>query len=172
MEKRFLDLIEETRVLQYPYQLQPPAAAAAIEHLIAVCSKQLHYTPPPFYLALLQTTDGMACNGIQVYASKSQPIAGLETKDVILEGFVEANLLWRAGEEGAHNLDYFYFAESGDYLYCHCLPAAEFQIVDRVTLEPIYAPAVFATVEELFEQLLNHMLNRYGDGVEESQDNN
>lgn len=162
MEKRFLDLIEETRILQYPYKLQPSATTADVQRLTENCVHHLRYKLPPFYVALLQITDGIACNGIQLYASKPQLLAGLEANAAMLEGFVEANLLWRTGEEGAHNIDYCHFAESGDYLYCHHLPTDEFQIIDRVTLEPIYSPAVFTSAEGLMEQLLHHMLNRYG----------
>lgn len=175
MKFLFLNLLDEIeqerRSRRRPVPMQLAASPVALSSLQELAIAKLGYTVPAAYIELLALVDGIDSNGIILYASHSQPLAGHPDKpDYTIEGFVEANELWRAGEEGAYNRDYVYFAESGDYLYCHYLPANQYRIVDRVTLEPIYEPAVFDTAEGLLEQVLNHMLNRYGvedEGVEE-----
>jgi hypothetical protein len=161
MEQKYLDLIEETRVLQYPYKIQPPASIDEVEELRAKAARELNYSLPTFYLDLLQITDGIACNGNQLYGSSPRKIAGFEDREGhMILGLVDANLIWR---EYAPNNQYIFFAESGDRLYCHNLINGKFESVDRITKELTYAPSSFDTCEELLELLLNHMLDRYGE---------
>ncbi len=163
------EIKEERQNRRRPLPTQPPGALVVIEALRRRAELELHYSIPVIYTELLSLTDGIDSSGVMLYASHSQPLAGhADRLDYIIEGFIEANMLWRAGVDGAINRDYIYFAESGDYLYCHHLQTEEFQIVDRVTLEPIYKPAVFNTLEELIEQIFNHMLGRYGINEEDS----
>lgn len=158
MEQRFLTLLAELRNFQDPPELQFPASPEAVEHLIRAANEQLGYTPPPFYLDLLQVSDGLARNGIQLYGSHTAKIAGINTRESYLLGLVEANALWRTYEP---NKEYIYLAETGGVLYCHNLIRDTFEIVDRITNEPDDEADIFATCQELLEKMLNHMLNRY-----------
>ena len=116
---------------------------------------ELLYNPPAFYLELLQATDGLARNGIQMYGTHTQRIAGL-SRESFIEGLVEANLIWRDFEP---NKDYIFFAESGSDLYQYNLKTSQFEISDRVGRTVFNT---FDTAAELFEQLFNRMLDRYG----------
>ena len=145
--------------------VEAPASAAQLSALRLDSTNQLAYTPPAEYLELLATHDGIDCNGVQLYASAPETEDnGSDRPDYLKRGFVEANLIWRDYEPNKH---YAFFAESGDKLYCHNLQASRFEIVDRITKAPIYAPSSFGTFNELLEKMLNHMLDRYDVAEEE-----
>ena len=159
MKQTFLDSLAEVKVFQRPYELQPAASAETIATLINQAATKLNYSPPAFYLELLQLTDGIARNGIQIYGTHTQKIQGID-RDSLLDGLVEANLVWR---EFTPNKSHVFFAESGSDLYQHNLETDQFEVTDRVGRTVFN---VFATVEELFETIFNHMLDRYDGTVE------
>ena len=159
MDQYILELIEEIRTFQYPYKIQPPASIEAVDVLTQQAATILNYLPPAFYLDLLQATDGIDCNGFQLYASTTQKIAGFEDREgYMILSLAEANRFWREYEL---NKKYIFFAESGDVLYCQNLSNGKFEIVDRNTKELAYKPSSFNSCEELMQTLLNHMLDRY-----------
>ena len=156
MKQVFLNLLEELKEYQRPHELQPAATPEAVALLTKRATEELRYSLPVFYLELLQTTDGVARNGIQVYGTQTQRIQGL-ARESYIEGLVEANLVWRDFEL---NKDYIFFAESGSDLYQHNLQTNLFEVADRVGRTVF---DTFATAEELFEKVFNHMLDRYSD---------
>jgi SMI1-KNR4 cell-wall len=139
-------------------EMAPPAPADAIKFVCAESVQKLGYTLPEAYLQLLQITNGIDCNGIQLYASQAQMRLAEERRKFVFRGIVEANEQWREYEP---NQQYVFFAESGGELYCHNLKNGNFEIVDRITKELIYEPSSFADCEGLLKVLLNHMLDRY-----------
>ncbi len=128
---------------------------------------ELSYSLPNPYLDLLKIADGIDCNGFQLYSGKTQKMLGFEDREgYLILSLVEANAIWREHEP---NNQYIFFAESGDVLYCHNLTNNRFEIVDRLTKELTYEPSSFETCDELLQQLLNHMLDRYGEEIEEAE---
>lgn len=142
--------------------MEAPARPAELRKLRDECEARFSYTLPSAYLELLGLHDGLACNGIQLYASEAvvEPTESGRPK-YLKRGLVEANEVWRDFEP---NRDYIVFAESGSDLYQHNLAANRFEVADRVGRTVFNS---FATAEELFELLFNHMLDRYG--VEENE---
>ena len=160
MKQVFLNLLAELKDYQRPHELQPSATVEAISGLKKRAAEELNYLIPGFYLKLLQTTDGVARNGIQLYGTQTQKIQGL-TRESFIEGLVEANLVWREFEP---NKKYVFFAESGNDLYQHNLQTNQFEISDRVGRTVF---ETFVEIEELLEKIFNHMLDRYGEVGEE-----
>lgn len=141
-------------------RMEPAASSVQLASLQADSISQLAYSLPADYLEVLAVHDGVDCNGIQLYASEPHlENNSSDNPDYLKRGFVEANLIWREYEP---NKNYIFFGESGDKLYCHNLKLNQFEIVDRLTKALIYEPATFGTFTELLEQLLKHMLDRYG----------
>ncbi|HEX8656251.1 MAG TPA: YrhA family protein [Hymenobacter sp.] len=161
MTPAFLDLLAELKDFQRPRELQPPATAEDIANLVQRAGTELDYTPPTFYLDLLQVTDGLARNGIQMYGTRTQRIAGL-ARESFIEGLVEANLIWREFEP---NKNYVFFAESGSDLYQFNLHTQQFEVADRVG-RTVFDQ--FTSMEQLLRVLFNHMLDRFD--VEEKTD--
>ena len=155
----------QTLHAQFNQPVFPPASAEELRALQQQASNQLKYELPISYLELMTYSNGLDWNGFQLYGThdltRSGPTGRISYDRM---GLVEANLLWREYEP---NTQYIFFAESGDRLYCHNLVNGKYESVDRITKELTYAPSSFDTCEELLELLLNHMLDRYGDGDEE-----
>lgn len=166
MQASTRSLVEEiqTDKTKFDEQMSPAAQADDIAALKQESVQKLEYDLPPAYLELLSLSNGIDTNGIQLYAAQAQTRVTPEGRTkYVFRGLVEANEQWR---DYPPNKEFVFFAESGDELYCHHLTTGKFEIVDRITNEPIYEPSTFDTCEELLEKLLNHMLNRY-DGAEE-----
>ena len=143
--------------------MQPPATSEQLQKLLAR-GQELDYRFPAAYLEVLRVADGIDSNGIVLYASETQPLAGhADRPDYTIEGIVDANLTWR---DYAPNQQFVFFAEAGDVVYCHDLTKNKFQIMDRIAQDVDSESDVFNTCEELMEKVLNHMLDRY-DVVEE-----
>ncbi|HEX8349473.1 MAG TPA: YrhA family protein [Hymenobacter sp.] len=170
MKAEIAGLIEEIKQERHHRRaallMQPPASEEGLRQLRERAANILRYTLPEAYVELLGVVDGIDTNGFSLYASTAQPLAGhIGRPDYIIEGFVEANMLWRSYDP---NTAFIFFAESGDIVYCHNLTINKFQVMDRIAQEPDSEADIFETFEELLEKLLNHMLNRYD--VEEEAD--
>lgn len=163
MEARIVDLVaeikQERQGRRAAVPMQPPAPSEHLDRLREQASATLGYTLPEGYLELLKLADGIDSNGFTLYASVTQLLAGHTNRpNYTIEGFVEANLIWRDYEP---NQQFAFFAESGDVVYCHNLVTGRFQLMDRIAQEPDSEDDVFNTCEEMLEKLLNHMLDRY-----------
>ena len=77
--------------------LQPPANQQRIDALRQRALEELEFALPEAHLAFLGKTDGLDFNGLCVYASERQPIAG--HADRFIPGFVDVNLDWRGNIE-------------------------------------------------------------------------
>ena len=120
-------------------------------------SQIFKYSLPKSYLDILSQADGLDCNGIVLYASTSY-YAG---ERFIIQGFLEANKLLR---DYLPNRDFIYYAESGMDFYRHNLQAGKFEISARIGNTVFES---FDTAEELFNQILKHMLGDYGEENDE-----
>lgn len=138
---------------EFGEETQLPASQERIRSLILKASEELNYTVPKSYSELVALMDGIFYNGIRIYSSHPQKIGGYE--DRFLEGFVEANLLWRENED---NLQIVVYAESGHRLYIHHLEKNEFQLVDRITQD---VDERVKSAEELLVKALEHILDIY-----------
>ena len=164
IEAYITSLVEEVRQerqsRRHAVPLQPPASGAALQQFREQVINRLSYELPKAYLELLSKVDGIDSNGFVLYASATQTLSGHAGRtDYYIEGFIEANLVWRNYEP---NKQFVFFAETGDVVYCHNLITGKFQIMDRIAQEVDSDENVFETCEVMLEKLLNHMLDRYG----------
>lgn len=144
--------------------MQAPVSQERLRKLLDR-GRELDYSFPAAYLDVLSIVDGIDSNGIVLYASETQPLAGhTDRLDYTIEGIVEANLIWRNHEP---NKNFVFFAEAGDMVYCHDLTTDKFQIMDRIAQDVDDESDLFGTCEELLEKIFNHMLDRYGEVGEE-----
>ena len=127
-------------------QVQPPATETEVQHLRTRARQELGFEIPEEYCTLLRRTNGFDFNGLAVYACRTIPIAG--HSDRFIEGFVEANLAWRAANDEA---DFVAFAESGLSLYVFRPGSSSYAILDRASAS---RPRPVASFEELFLQAL------------------
>ena len=162
METHVLTLLDEVLASKAATHdpLMPPATEAELAALQAAASAQLAYVLPAAYRELLAKTNGLDCNGMQVYGT-SDLVRTDEAGRVTYErmGLVEANLLWRDFEP---NRDFVFLAETGDLLYCHNLVSGKFEVVDRITNEMDNAETdAYDTLDPLLERLFHKMLNHH-----------
>jgi hypothetical protein len=150
MIKDLLDTIAgwEKRFKQTP---QPAAAAAAVQDLRKRSQAELGADIPDEYAELLQGQNGLDWNGMVFYATERSPIAGREGKKPrYIDGFVEANVLWREYEP---RKDYLVFGDSGNALYTFNLPEKAFQERDRQSFDLIRVhPTLEAMLAEAMER--------------------
>ena len=148
------DLLIAVRAVQQHFNRchQPPLSEAARKAFTARVADTLSYELPPAYLDILAITDGLDWNGIVLYASETR----LRDNDELdIQGMLEANIQLRLAY--TPDKDFIYFAESGMDAYRHNLVADTFEISDRVVGDSVFE--VFGTAGELFQQMLQNMLN-------------
>ncbi|WP_156175967.1 YrhA family protein [Hymenobacter terrenus] len=143
-------LLDQTEAKEPQQAALPKAEQEAFGHRVA---QLFEYALPLSYLDILGQTDGLDCNGVVLYASR------LYTKNerFSLQGFVEANILLRGYQPNRY---FLYFAESGMDFYRHNLQTGKFEISARIGGTVFDS---FETAEELFTQVLNHILGKYGE---------
>lgn len=141
--------------------MQPPLSAERRQAFEQRVTQIFGYALPEAYLDVLAASDGLDWNGIKIYASELYA----QGEVFIHMGFVEANVQLRQYEP---NRDFIYFADSGMDAYRHNLVTNEFEVSDRVGGTVFDS---FATAEELFAQVFNHMLGNYGDEDDSEPDN-
>lgn len=127
-------------------QMQPPGEEAEIQLLRARAHEELGFEVPEEYCALLRQANGFDFNGLVIYACRTIPIAGYS--DRFVQGFVEANLAWRAANDQA---DFVAFAESGLSLYVFRPGTSSYAMLDRASAS---RPRPVATFEELLLRAL------------------
>lgn len=141
----------EKKVSQFNLELTDGAEDKDIEIFVSQSLDRFNYKIPFVYIEFLKIVNGIFYNGIEIYATNEIHL----NENVILEGFIEANEIWRDDED---KKKYIVFAESGDALYVHNLTNNEYEYVDRITLDIIESKQ---TCEELFDLILNHILENY-----------
>ena len=149
--KTLIEKIRKERK-QFDLKLQNGADEDCIEILKSQTVSKFNYTIPNEYLIFLRDVDGLFYNGIQIYSTKT---VDQTPQNITIEGFVEANEMWRDDER---KKSYLVFAESGDALYVHNLTNGNYEYVDRITLDVIETKK---TCEQLFDLILNHVLDNY-----------
>ncbi|HEX8349476.1 MAG TPA: YrhA family protein [Hymenobacter sp.] len=150
-------LLDKTEAKEHQQAALPKVEQDSFSRRVA---QVFDYILPEAYLNILGQTDGLDCNGVVLYASRLYA----ENEQFVLQGFVEANVLLRDYQPNRYCL---YFAESGMDFYRHNLQTGKFEISARVGGTVF---DTFETAEELFVQILNHMLGNYGYGEEEEAD--
>src|SRR5262245_22781847 len=125
MYRTILDEIGE-QMSEAGRQLQPPCPARSLEYLAGMVRAVFACPLPASYAEFLGGTDGLEWNGLMIYASATTPVSGSEQASI--QGFVEANLLWRDYQP---NEDFLIFGESGLSKYVYNLARSEYQIMDR-----------------------------------------
>ena len=111
---------------KYDRQMQPPASEAELVSLVERAQAELGQKVPAGYEAFLRIADGFDWNGCTIYGSHTRPLAGYN--DRFIQGFVEANLIWRDDEA---NEEYLYFADGDISRYGYHLPSKQYQVKDR-----------------------------------------
>ena len=140
------------RLAHYEVAAQPPLSEAAREAFRSRVAYTLSYELPVVYLDLLAVTDGLSWNSAVLYASETRQRS---TDELSIQGMLEANIQLRLAY--TPDKDFIYFAESGVDAYRHNLAADKFEISDRVVGDSVFE--TFDTAEELFQHLLQNMLN-------------
>jgi hypothetical protein len=116
------------RLARWGDKLQPPCSEEAIVELKRKSRITLSTDVPEGYIEFLRMTDGLEWDGLMIYASATSPIVGHQDKTI--EGFVEANDLWRSYKP---HRKYLFFGESGTSLYALNLVGGRFELQDRAT---------------------------------------
>ena|SRR5882724_6467960 len=109
--------------------LQPPCSADSLKQLGDMAQAVLSCSIPEEYTEFLSMTNGLDWNGLVIYASATTPIVGLD--DALIQGFVEANFLWR---DYKPNENYLIFGESGLSKYVYNTARSEYQVIDRSSM--------------------------------------
>jgi hypothetical protein len=109
---------------------QPAAGPAQLQALRARAKKELGVDLPAAYLELLKITDGLDSNGMVIYGSETRPIVGYEEKDRLIQGIVDANLIWR---DYPPHAQWLFFGDSGISMYGLDLEGGKYQILDRAS---------------------------------------
>jgi hypothetical protein len=95
--------------------LMPPATDSELLVLQEAVARELGYDLPATYRELLTLTNGLDCNGMQVYGTGNLVHTDPQGRETYNRtGLIEANLLWRDFEP---NKGYVFLAETGGVLY-------------------------------------------------------
>jgi hypothetical protein len=150
MYEKFLTEIEEEEASSGE-QMEPGANAAQIASLKNGALRELGTELPAGYLDFLGRHNGLIYNGLNIYGTERHEAAG-EEPDVLIEGFVEANLDYR-------DVDYFndllVFGDGDIDIYVCEMSKGEYQVRDRMPADNINE--TFGT----FEELLAHALKAH-----------
>jgi len=92
--KTLIEKIRKERK-QFDLKLQNGADEDCIEILKSQTVSKFNYTIPNEYLIFLRDVDGLFYNGIQIYSTKT---VDQTPQNITIEGFVEANEMWRDDE--------------------------------------------------------------------------
>ena len=113
--------------------VQPPCSAVSAERLKLEVRAEFSCDVPAGYIDFLRITNGVEWNGLGIYASETARLVGYVGKiDSYIQGFVDANLDWRAFEP---HKDYLYFANSGISLYAYNLVESRYEIQDQSSMD-------------------------------------
>jgi hypothetical protein len=126
--------------------MQPPCSEAGLASLRIRTKRELGCVLPDGYCALLRRVDGLDWNGLVVYASERQPLAG--ASDGFIEGLVEGNLDFRDHEPMK---EYLVFADDGVVLFTHNTTSNRYEVILRVGLTLLES-------FDSFDELLNDAL--------------
>ncbi|UYZ62000.1 YrhA family protein [Hymenobacter weizhouensis] len=151
------------QLTQYEIQPQLPLSELTAEAFKSRVASTLSYNLPHTYLNILSVTDGLEWNGVVLYASETR----LHDNDELdIQGLLEANVQLRLAY--TPDKDFIYFAESGIDAFRHNLIANKFEISDRVVGTSVYE--TFDTADELFQRMLEKMLEAGNDEEEDEAD--
>lgn len=161
MTQELRELIEQVAAGYHTFyheDLQPPATEAALERLQQRAQEELGASVPEHYLDFLRVTDGLNWEGLFVYASGKNSIAGKPS--VFMHSFVDDNLDWRSY---APHRNYLFFGDGDISLFAYNLTERRYEIQDRPSGTVISA---FDTFDAMFTQALRTSLHK----GEESED--
>jgi hypothetical protein len=127
MYQNLLDEVTQWRKTE-GLKIQPPASEQQIELLRRRAAAELDYQIPEHYVGFLRVLNGLNSNGLVLYASETTPMAGREGK--VIEGLVEANLLWR---DAPSHQSFVFFGEGNISRYAFNQAQSEYQVLDFQT---------------------------------------
>lgn len=119
-------------------ELQPPCSPESLKQLTDMTQAMFSCTVPAEYTEFLRITNGLDWNGLVIYASATTPIVGVG--EATIQGFVEANFLWR---DYKPNENYLIFAESGLNKYAYNMATYDYQVIDRASMDLVKSTASF-----------------------------
>lgn len=165
MTQELRDLIEQVAAgcrTFYHEDLQPPATEAALDRLQQRAQEELGASVPEGYLDFLRVTDGLNWEGLFVYASDKNPVAGKPT--LFMHSFVDDNLDWRSY---APHCNYLFFADGDISLFAYNLAERRYEIQDRPSGTVM---GTFDTFDAMIAEALRNSLREDEDEDEESED--
>ncbi len=106
---------------QFNLQPQPPCSKQELDSLDAAVFANLNTRLPREYTEFLSIANGLDWNGLVILADKPRPLAS--RRNAVLEGIVEANLIYR---DNPDMQDYLVLGEDGTVLFCQSVKTAKF----------------------------------------------
>ncbi len=125
----YRELVARAAILlrkDYGKDLAPPATEEALAHLCQRTRDELHEDLPDGYLDFLRLTDGLRYNGLFLYGTDGDGVAGNSRPSK--NSFVENNLDWRSYEE---RNKYLIFGDGDISLYALNLITGRYELQDR-----------------------------------------
>ncbi|MDR2906097.1 MAG: YrhA family protein [Helicobacteraceae bacterium] len=118
MNENLKILLEGLRKAREKYGDSPqkPATSKEVEKLNKAVMENFNIELSPVYKSILLKTNGFNENGVFLYGSETNLIAGYS--DRYLEGIMEANEIWREDDDFSN---YLFYAESDLYLFAQSL---------------------------------------------------
>jgi len=129
--KKILEQIREEEE-KFGDELQPPCSKESILLLNKEVNSKLDYSIPVQYNEFLLITNGLDYNGLVIYASERSTLIGYE--DRIIEGFIDANLVFRESELFENII---VFGESDNVLYIFDKTKNKYRVVDKISLDTV-----------------------------------
>jgi cell wall assembly regulator SMI1 len=122
-KKALMEVEKQSR--EHGIAMQPPASENDVKSVVKGAEEILGVKLPNEYLKFLRLVNGLNWNGVFIYGSRTNQIAGTTYS---LQGINEANEIWRDYE--GHK-KYLFFGDSDMSLYGQDLNTGEYKELDR-----------------------------------------
>lgn len=150
MYRTLLEQIRQ-RKAQFGETMQPLSTSHELAKLRRDVRNKLAVDLPEEYLSFLSITNGLVWNGLYVFASERNLIAGRD--DVWIYGVIDRNIEERALDD--RMCGYLVFAEDGEVSFAFNIPESRYEVVSRVAR---YVDDTFDSFDKLLERAFqNHL---------------
>lgn len=122
----YLNLLNQIASEMSQQALQAPASASDVEKLRRLSKDDLGCDIPADYVRFLAVTNGVAWNGLTIYATETMPLVGLPNHCV--QGFVEANREYRVMRQGDPMHEYLLFGEDSVAFFSLHIPEHSYKV--------------------------------------------
>lgn len=130
-------------------ELQPPCSCDDLELLKKRAMEELGVAIPAGYDRFLATTNGLAWNGLFLYASETTPMVGFPDQNV--PGFIEANREFRTLRASDPMNEYLVFGEDSVALFTYHIKKGVYEVITSVGMTVLES---FGNCDELLVDAL------------------